>query len=81
MLSILLSTSERTAPTRPTDPLILGLFIAVAIAIFVVYIFLLQYIYKDAVKRGLNPELWVIIVLIAPIPGIIVYFIVRKTER
>ncbi|TFG08546.1 MAG: hypothetical protein EU539_01900 [Promethearchaeota archaeon] len=63
------------------DPLILGIFIAIAIAIFIVYIFVLQYVYKDAVKKGLNAELWLIILLLAPIIGIIVYFIVRRTER
>ena len=54
--------------------------IIVAIALFVFYIWLLQYIYKDAVKRDLNGELWLIILLIAPIPGIIVYFLVRKSK-
>jgi len=79
----MLSVLERTKPdgVGTMDPLLFGIFIAIAIALFVVYIFLLQYIYKDAVKRGLNAELWVIIVLIAPIPGILVYFIVRNTAR
>ena len=82
----MLSVLARPRPDGPAaagtmDPLLFGIFIAIAIAIFVVYIFLLQYIYKDAVKRGLKAELWLIILLIAPIPGIIVYFIVRKTAR
>ena len=54
--------------------------IIVCIALFVFYIWLLQYIYKDAVKRDLNGELWLIILLIAPIVGIIVYFLVRKAK-
>ncbi len=82
MLSVLSRTRPDGAPPAGTmDPLLFGIFIAIAIALFVVYIFLLQYIYKDAVKRGLKAELWLIILLIAPIPGIIVYFIVRKTAR
>lgn len=82
MLSVLARTKPDGAPPAGTiDPLLFGIFIAIAIAVFVVYIFLLQYVYKDAVKRGLKAELWLIILLIAPIPGIIVYFIVRKTAR
>jgi hypothetical protein len=54
--------------------------IIVAIAVFIFYLWLLQYIYKDATKRDLNGELWLIILLIAPIVGIIVYFIVRKSK-
>lgn len=64
-----------------TTPLfIIIILIIVAIALFVFYIWLLQYIYKDAVKRDLNGELWLIILLIAPIVGIIVYFLVRKSK-
>ena len=82
MLSVLTRTKPDGAPPAGTiDPLLFGIFIAIAITAFVVYIFLLQYVYKDAVKRGLKAELWLIILLIAPIPGIIVYFIVRKTAR
>lgn len=55
--------------------------VIVAIAVIVFYIFLMQYIYKDAVKRQLNGELWLIILILAPILGIILYFIVRKTKR
>ena len=82
MLSLLTRTRpDGSPPAGAADPLLFGIFIAIIITAFVVYIFLLQYIYKDAIKRGLNAELWLIILLIAPIPGIIVYFIVRNTDR
>ena len=55
--------------------------IVVVIACIIVYIFILQWIYKDAVKRDLNGELWLIILLLAPILGIIIYFLVRKTKE
>ena len=48
------------------------------IAFLIVYIYMAQYIYKDAIKRKLNPELWLLIVLLVPIASRIVYFIVRN---
>ncbi len=59
---------------------VIALLIILAIALIIVYIYLVQYIYKDAVKRDLNGELWIIILLLSPIIGIIVYFIVRKAK-
>ena len=59
---------------------VIAIIIIIAIALFIVYIYLIQYIYKDAVKRELNGELWVIILLLSPLIGIIVYFIVRKAK-
>ncbi len=81
ILSVLRHTTKGSASTTAVNPLLMVIFIAIAIAIFVLYIFLLQYIYKDAVKRELKAELWLIAVLIAPIPAIIVYFIVRKAKE
>ena len=48
------------------------------IVFLVVYIYMAQYIYKDAIKRNLNAELWLLIVLLVPIASWIVYFIVRN---
>ena len=50
------------------------------IAFLVVYIYMAQYVYKDAVKRKLNAELWLLIVLVVPIASWIVYFIVRNEK-
>ncbi|TFG22265.1 MAG: hypothetical protein EU529_10890, partial [Promethearchaeota archaeon] len=60
---------------------VIAILIILAIALIIVYIFLVQYIYKDAVKRDLNGELWIIILLLSPVIGIIVYFIVRKSSK
>ncbi len=81
----MLRVLDHTRPDGPMttdifDPLLFGLFLAIAIAAFVVYIFVVQYIYKDAVKRDLNAELWLIIIFLTPIIGIIVYFIVRNVK-
>ena len=59
---------------------VIAIIIIIAIALFIEYIYLVQYIYKDAVKRDLNGELWIIILLLSPIIGIIIYFIVRKAK-
>ena len=80
MLLSVLEAAERDGP-RTADPLLLALFIIIAIAVFIAVILLLRYIYQDAVKRELNAELWIIIILIAPPIGVILYFVVRNTER
>lgn len=46
----------------------------------VIYIFVAQYIYKDAVKKKLNAEIWLLIVMLVPIGSWIVYFIVRNVK-
>ena len=46
----------------------------------VIYIYVSQYIYKDAVKKKLNAEIWLLIVMLAPIASWIVYFIVRNVK-
>ena len=50
------------------------------IVFLIVYIYMAQYIYKDAVKRKLNPELWLLIALLVPIASWIVYFLVRNEK-
>ena len=50
------------------------------IVFLIVYIYMAQYIYKDAVKRKLNAELWLLIVLLVPIASWIVYFLVRNEK-
>ena len=48
------------------------------IVLVIIYIYVAQYIYKDAVKRKLNAEMWLLIVLLVPFASWIVYFIVRN---
>jgi hypothetical protein len=82
MLSLLTRTRPDGAPPAgAADPILFGIFIAIAIALFIGAIILLRYIYKDAVQRELNAELWIIIILIAPIIGIPLYFVVRNITR
>ncbi len=52
----------------------------IGIVFFIVYIYMAQYIYKDTMKRNLNSEIWLLIVLLIPIASWIVYFIVRNEK-
>jgi len=78
----MLDTVDRDGPRTAgvADPLMFALFIIIVIAVFIAFMVLLRYIYKDAVKRDLNAELWIIIILITPPVGIILYFLVRNTK-
>lgn len=80
MLLSLLDVAERDG-SRTAEPLLFALFIIIAIAVFIAVIVLLRYIYQDAIKRNMPAELWLIIILIAPPIGVILYFVVRNTKR
>lgn len=56
------------------------LHLIIGIAFLIIYIYMAQYIYKDAIKRKLNAELWLLIVLMFPIASWIVYFVVRNVK-
>jgi TM2 domain-containing membrane protein YozV len=59
---------------------IIALVIYIAVIIFVIMIFGGLWIYRDAEKRGKNPELWLIIFLIASIIGYLIWLIVRPPK-
>lgn len=79
---MLLNTcSDDRGDAMATLPIyLIVIFVILAIALFIVYLYLMQYIYKDAVKRDMNAELWIIILLLSPIIGIIIFFIVRRIK-
>ncbi len=54
--------------------------IIIGVALLVLFMYLAQYIYKDAVKRNLSAELWLLIIFIVPVISWIVYFIVRNVK-
>ena len=58
-----------------------GVCAIVYLAIFIVWIILAIWVYKDAKKRGENAVLWLLVVLLTGIIGLIVYLIVRKSEQ
>lgn len=57
--------------------LFIGSWLICIVVIFIINILLLIWVYKDAQKRGANPVLWLIVVLIAGILGLIIWLIVR----
>jgi uncharacterized membrane protein YhaH (DUF805 family) len=58
--------------------LIFGFFILIIIGLFVVWILLAVWVYRDAKKRGMEATLWLLLVLLTGIIGLIVYLIVRR---
>ena len=53
--------------------IILGIYAA----IFIVYILIAIWVYKDAKKRGENASLWAVIVVFAGLIGILIWFAIR----
>ena len=45
---------------------------------FIIAILIAIWVYKDAESRGMSGALWLIIVIIAGLIGLIIYFVVRK---
>ncbi len=62
------------------NPLALIFGLIIILSFLVLYIYITQFIYKDAVKRNLNAELWILIVFLVPIISWIVYFLVRNVK-
>ena len=50
------------------------------VVLFIINIAIMVWMYKDAEKRGKSGALWLIIELIAPILGLIIWLIVRPPE-
>ena len=61
--------------------------IIVGVVLFVLYIKLLIWVYRDAKKRNMDEVIWLLIVLVTGLIGLIIYFIIRdplmaeKTEQ
>jgi hypothetical protein len=68
-------------PFATIDPIMIVIGIAIGAVFFVVGIYLVQYIYKDAVRRNLNAEFWMVFALIFPVVSWILYFLVRNEKR
>ncbi len=58
--------------------LVFGGIILFFIALFVVWILLAVWVYRDAKKRGMEATLWLLLVLLTGFIGLIVYLIVRR---
>jgi len=49
-------------------------------AVFIIFLFVAIWVYKDAEARGESGVLWLLLVLLFPIIGLIVWFIVRPKD-
>ena len=50
------------------------------LAMFILWIAVVIWVYKDAEKRGENGVLWLLVVLVGGIVGLIVYLILREEK-
>ena len=62
---------------RPWD-LHLSTISLLSIALFILWIVVIVWVYRDAERRGMNGVLWALLVLIGNIIGLIIYLIVRS---
>jgi TctA family transporter len=58
--------------------LVFGGIILFIIGLFIVWILLAVWVYRDARKRGMEATLWLLVVLLTGFIGLIVYLIVRR---
>jgi endogenous inhibitor of DNA gyrase (YacG/DUF329 family) len=49
-----------------------------SIALLIIWIFVIVWVYRDAERRGMNGVLWALLVLIGNIIGLLIYLIVRS---
>jgi len=54
-----------------------GVFCIIPLVLFIVWIILAIWVYKDAEKRGSSGVLWLLIVIITGIIGLIIWLVVR----
>src|SRR3972149_6064275 len=55
-----------------------GLICAIVIALFVVFVLIAIWVYRDAESRGMNGALWLIVVILIGLVGLIIYLVVRS---
>ena len=67
-----------TSASGSTDDVVMGIFILIFILVlFIVGLYILIWVVKDANRRGSSGTLWGILVLVSGIIGLILYFIFR----
>jgi len=55
--------------------------IIVGILLFIIWILICVWVYRDAESRGMSGVLWLLIVLITSIVGLIIYVIIREDKK
>ncbi|MCD6457287.1 MAG: PLDc N-terminal domain-containing protein [Thermoproteales archaeon] len=70
-----------TSATMLIFPFItVGIALFFYLAMFILWIAVVIWVYKDAEKRGENGVLWLLVVLVGGIIGLIVYLILREEK-
>lgn len=75
-----LATTSASAADSTDTAAFLGfsaLICGVLVAVFIVFILIAIWVYRDAEKRGSSGVLWLIIVIITGIVGLIIWLVVR----
>lgn len=72
-----LASLVRALPLQVEAFAIGGLLCGVIIAIFLIFILVAVWVYRDAESRGMSGVLWLLVVLVAGIIGLIIYLVVR----
>ena len=62
-------------------PVVLIVALIILALLYIINILMSVIIYKNAVSKGLNAELWLLIMLLTGLTGWIIYFIVRNERR
>jgi len=57
-----------------------GTLCIVPIIMWIIFILIAIWVYKDAEKRGKSGALWLVIVILTGIIGLIIWFVVRPKE-
>lgn len=57
-----------------------GLFCGVIVAVWVIFLLIAIWVYRDAESRGMSGALWLIIVILLGLIGLIVYLVVRGSH-
>ncbi len=70
--------NEKRESEDNLDWVFFGVICVVYIVIFIVFILVAIWVYRDANKRGMNGTLWLIVVLVASIIGLIIYLVIRR---
>jgi membrane protease YdiL (CAAX protease family) len=60
---------------------IFALIIIFIIAMLCLYIYAIIWVYKDSKKRGQEPIIWILVILVGGLVGIILYLVLRKSLK
>jgi len=72
---------DATATAFQVEFMFTGLICAIVVGLWVIFLFIAIWVYRDAESRGMSGVLWLLVVLITGLIGLIVYLVVRHDKR